>query len=232
MSVPAPGSISLDQPLGGPLTESDYTTLAASWITREIADAAMLRRVSSLDGRDIVGQKGKRDCAGLLFPYYWPGESSAHAHRVRRDNPEWTERDGRRKAVTKYLAAPGSGNRLYIPPGVSLAQLQDGAVPMAIVEGEKKALALWRLAHHECEPPRFIPIAIPGVWSWRGVVGKTGGPKGERLDVKGPILDLNRIAWPKRTVYIVFDANVHSNDSVNWARKGLARELTGRGADV
>ena len=29
--------------LGGPLTDDDYTALAASWITPEIADEAMLR---------------------------------------------------------------------------------------------------------------------------------------------------------------------------------------------
>ena len=57
---------------GKPLTEGDYAALATSWITREIADAAMLRRVDQHEGREIVGQKGKRDCAGIIFPYYWP----------------------------------------------------------------------------------------------------------------------------------------------------------------
>jgi hypothetical protein len=39
----------------------------------------------------------------------------------------------------------------------------------------KLRLALWRLANYETETPRFIPIAIPGVWNWRGIIGKTGG---------------------------------------------------------
>ena len=55
-------------PWGKPLTESDYATLAKSWITREIADAAMLRRVEDFEGREIVGQKS-RNCAGIIFTY-------------------------------------------------------------------------------------------------------------------------------------------------------------------
>src|SRR6185437_14534532 len=78
----------------------------------------------------------------------------------------------------------------------------------------------------------FIPIAIAGVWNWRGIVAKSGGPKGERLDVRGPIADLSRITWTGRIAFIVFDANVHTNDSVKWARIGISRELAKRGADV
>jgi len=193
----------------------------------------MLRRVESQEGRDVVGQKGRRDCAGILIPYYWPGEPGPFTYRVRRDKPDYAfGKDGKVKPERKYLGAPGSANRLYTPPGVTLQQLADASIPIVIVEGEKKALALWRLANHEARTPRFIPIGIAGVWNWRGVVGKTGGPNGERLDVKGPIADLSRVQWKGRTVFVVFDANVHSNDSVKWARKGIARELATRGADV
>jgi hypothetical protein len=59
---------------GGPLDEKDYVVLAASWITRQIADEAMLRRVDEQQGREVIGQKGSRDCAGILFPYYLPDE--------------------------------------------------------------------------------------------------------------------------------------------------------------
>ena len=216
---------------GGPLSESDYATLAASWITREIADAAMLRRVDAHEGREVVGQKGNRDCAGIVVSYYWPGEPWPFNYRLRRDNPDWKyDGQGNAKPDKKYLGPPRSANRLYIPPGVTPDQVSDLSIPIALVEGEKKALALWRLAWHEVERPRFIPIAIAGVWNWCGTVGKTGGPNGERLDVKGPIADLSRIPWDGRVVFIVFDANVHTNDSVKWARKGIARELATRRA--
>jgi hypothetical protein len=75
-------------------------------------------------------------------------------------------------------------------------------------------------------------MALPGVWNWRGTIGKTGGPNGERLDIKGPIPDLSRIAWKNRTVYVVFDSNADTNENVGWARKGIARELASRSAKV
>ncbi len=233
MSSPTPCPERIPPDWGGELNESDHAALAASWITPELAKQAMLRRVDEVQGREVVGQKGKRDCAGVLIPYYWPGEPRPFNYRVRRDNPEYTvDKENRPKAHRKYLGPPNGANRLYIPPGVTLDQLSDVAIPIVLVEGEKKALALWRLANHETQTPRFIPIAIAGVWNWRGRVGKANGPQGERIDVKGPIPDLNRIAWKGRKVFIVFDANVHSNDSVKWARKGIARELATRGAEV
>ena len=218
---------------GHPLSDDDYIVLEGSWISREIADAAMLRRVDTHEGREILGQKGGRDCAGILIPYYFPGEAGLINYRIRRDHPDWTEgRDGKLKQERKYLGAPGSRNRLYIPVGITQEQLQDPDIPLVVTEGEKKALALWRLANWECDRPRFIPVAIAGVWNWRGTVGKTGGPKGERLDVKGPIPDLNKIAWDGRMVRVVFDANVHTNDSVKWARGTFAREVATRRAAV
>lgn len=217
---------------GGPLTPDDYAALSQSWITADIADAAMLRRVDSEQGRAVVCQKGKRDCTGILIPYYWPDDPSPFSYRLRRDKTDLTLKHGKVKKNAKYLGAPGAANRIYILPGVTAEQLADVRIPIAIVEGEKKALALWRLACHESEHPRFIPIAIAGVWNWKGTIGKTGGPNGERLDVKGPIADLSRIAWSGRQTFVVFDVNVHTNESVQWARKGLSRELATRAADV
>jgi hypothetical protein len=72
---------------GRPLSESDYTTLESSWITREIADEAMLRRVDAIEGREVIGQKGNRDCAGMLIPYYWPDQPYVFNYRLRRDLP-------------------------------------------------------------------------------------------------------------------------------------------------
>ncbi len=142
------------------------------------------------------------------------------------------DKDGKPKLDGKYLGAAKSANRLYIPTGVTPDNLSDVSIPIVVTEGEKKSLALWRLAHHDTILLRFVPVALPGVWNWRGVIGKTDGPNGERLDVKGPIADLGRIEWKDRTVFIVFDTNVRTNESVSWARKGIARLLASRGADV
>ena len=216
---------------GGPLTESDYEVLALSWITRQGAEEAMLRRVNDYEGREIIGQKGNCDCSGILFSSYWPGEPSPNNYRVRRDNPDLEyDKDGKPKQDKKYLGSPKSSNRLYIPPGITPEQLQDVTLPIVITEGEKKSLALWRLAQHETDALRFVPVALAGVWNWLGTIGKTGGPNGERLDVKGPIADLGRIPCQNRRVFIVFDVNVHTNDSVNWARKGISRDYSRRAA--
>ena len=78
-------------------------------------------------------------------------------------------------------------------------------IPIALVEGEKKALALWRLANYETDQPRFIPIAISGVWNWRGTIGKTRRARRENARIKGPIADLSRVPWNGRKVFIIFD---------------------------
>jgi hypothetical protein len=193
----------------------------------------MLRRVDEHQGREVIGQKGSRDCAGILIPYYRPGDLLAFNYRLRRDHPDLKyDGQGNAKPDKKYLGPPKAANRLYIPPGVTLDQLADTSIPIVLVEGEKKALALWRLARHESETPRFIPVAIAGVWNWRGTIGKSNGSRGERLDVRGPIPDLDWIAWQGRLAYIVFDANVCSNDSVKRARMGISRELGKRDAQV
>src|SRR5260370_40682377 len=100
---------------GQPLKEQDYADLALCWITRGIADEAMLRRVNEYEGREITGQKGNRDCSGILFSYYWPGEPSPNNYRVRRDNPDVKfDKNGKPKQDRKYLGPPKGANRLYI----------------------------------------------------------------------------------------------------------------------
>jgi len=101
-----------------------------------------------------------------------------------------------------------------------------------VTEGEFKTLALWRLANHESIAPRFLPIGLGGVWNWRGTVGKTTGPNGDRRDVKGVIPDLDIVVWEGRRVIIAFDADAEKNEQVEVARSLLARELRTRGAEV
>jgi putative DNA primase/helicase len=220
-------------PNGG-LTERDLSGLAASWITPELAQQNGIRRVESGEGAEIVGRGTSGNYAGLAFPYRWPGRPYTHSVRLRRDHPEIEAHNGQPREKGKYLSAPGAGNRLYVPAGVTVAQLADADFPLILTEGEKKALALWRLATDGTnqEAPRFVPIGLAGVWSWRGVNGKTTGPNGDRRDSKGPIGDLSGLHWDSRTVYILFDANAQSNTSVAAARNQLALELSRRGARV
>ena len=77
--------------------------------------------------------------------------------------------------------------------------MREAALPIVLTEGEFKTLALWRAANHGTPScPRFLPVAVSGVYNWRGTIGKTVGPDGSRLDVKGAIADLDWLVWAGR----------------------------------
>ncbi len=220
-----------------PLSAEDLARLEQCGIAREIAEQAMLRRVESVDGAALVGHKGGCNCAGIVFPNVSPGDEHVREYRLRRDRPEFEQTpDGSMKERGKYLSPPGRRNLLYFIPGTHPAWLGDASLPIMLTEGEKKCLALWNLGWHDLsnvvERPRWLAIALPGVWNWRGTTGKALGPDGGRRDVKGVISDFDRINWKHRRVVIIFDAKVTTNDSVAAARRELAKELTRRGAIV
>jgi hypothetical protein len=109
---------------GNRLTEYDYRMLERSWIPSELADAAGIRRVTSLEGGQIIGRNGSGNYEGLIFPYIWPGESAARDYRLRRDHPDLERKpDGAIKEKQKYLSAPGRSNLLYFPCGIDPALL-------------------------------------------------------------------------------------------------------------
>jgi hypothetical protein len=222
---------------GKPLTKRDLAWLEKSWIPAELAEAACLRRFDRQTAAEILGQDAnKTDCSGIGFPYFWPGQPRVREWRVRRDHPEYEYKaDGSKKERRKYLAPPGRGSMLYVPPGVTPAMLDEARLPVVIVEGEKKTLALHRLAWHgrsQEQGPRWLALGISGVWNWRRTLYETG-PDGERREVKAPIEDLGRIHWEGRRAYICFDADVLVNKEVARARWALARELArGRKAQV
>jgi hypothetical protein len=215
------------------LSGSDFENLAKSFITPELAKQAGLFRVDSAEGARLVGRNGGRDYSGIIFPYTLPGCDSPREYRLRRDKPELEQKeDGTLKEKEKYLSPPGRGNLLYFTPGIAPECLKDSSLPVAITEGEKKALALYRLAGYDSDALRFMPVGLGGVWNWRGVVGKANDDKGVRRDVKGVISDFNFIAWEGRAVFIIFDSNVATNEKVSAARSQLGKELKRRGSTV
>ncbi|HEX8637749.1 MAG TPA: DUF927 domain-containing protein, partial [Pyrinomonadaceae bacterium] len=214
------------------LTQADYQKLRESFITSEIADKAQISRVDSPVGAATVGQEkntGKEDFSGLIFPYYFPGQTNVRERRLRRDNPPQEMKNGEYKDLGKYLSPPGRGNMLYFPPGAAKEHLSDVSLPIVITEGEKKVLALHRASWHDlsdaADSPRFLPIGLTGVWNFRGVIGKTSNASGNRINVKGTISDFGLLAWADRKVYILYDANAATNDSVSKARRRLAGVL-------
>ena len=169
-----------------------------------------------------------------LIPYFRPGDFHVREYRLRRDQPDLEyDSAGNLKPRQKYLSPPGRSNMLYFVPGLDPAFLPDTSLPLVITEGEFKTLALWRLAHHRSpNRPRFLPLGVSGIYNWRGTIGKTVGPDGSRLDVKGAIADLDWITWQDRRVCIAYDADSATKDLVRIARSELAAHLRGRGAVV
>ena len=218
---------------GAELGPQDHRKLEARWIDRRLAIAAQIRRVSSQEGREIVGRK-HGDMSGIIIPYFWPGDSGAREYRLRRDNPDMEVGSvpGSFKEKNKYISPPGRGNLLYLPPNVKKEELGDTKINVILTEGELKALALDRAAFMEEGNRKFLPVAVSGVWNWRGIIGKTKGSDGSRRDVHGVIPDIERFAWSGRKVFIAFDADIISKPAVKVARSCLSRELRQRGAHV
>ncbi len=124
---------------------------------------------------------------------------------------------------------------IYFPP-CSTELLSDLSLPIVITEGEKKTLALHRVAWSglgdSAEKPRFFALGLSGVWNFKGTIAKTVNASGHRQDVKGLIPDFKLLSWDCRRVIILYDANVKWNESVRVARDVLAKELKKLGAEV
>ena len=204
-----------------PLSTRDLNALEKeSWISAKIAKGACIRRIGDTDGR-LAFRRRRSNCAGLVLPYWWPGEQNKQIGvRLRRDG----------KRDPRYLSRTGQPNRLYLYPHTDPRLLKATKVPVVITEGEKKTLALHRLAHwnRNGSGPRFLPVGLGGVWNWRGKRLEDG----EELEKGEPIPDLDRISWSGRTVHIIFDADTGSNENVQAAREALSSELESRGAEV
>jgi Domain of unknown function (DUF3854)/Domain of unknown function (DUF927) len=226
----------IDLCMGGQLTEEDFRRLnEESWIDRETALAAGLRRFDRFSGAEIVGRRdGERvDYSGIGFPYFLPGQTRPHTWRLRRDHPDHEMgKNGRPKPVRKYLMAPGARNRVYFPPRAATPDLCNPELPILFTEGEKKTLSLHRLSLYAADQRRFLVIGVPGVWSWRGITGKTSDANGNRTDVKGVISDLDLVRWDRRFVLLAFDKDCRTNESVRIASAALAKELRRRRAIV
>jgi hypothetical protein len=179
--------------------------LERRYISRYWAEAAQLRALTHDEGKDLFkGRNNGGDYSGILIPYFIPGVNGPVTYRLRRHNPEIEAGTGKAKA--KYISHPGDRNRIYIPPFITAEHLADTNIPISLVEGEFKAIALRRLAGDApTDTPRFIPIGLSGIWNWRGVVGKENNENGARVSVKGPLPDLDLINWVNRDVDIAFD---------------------------
>src|SRR5690242_21048768 len=108
----------------------------------------------------MVGRKSGNH-VGIVIPYFHPGSDQVREYRLRRDHPDLEyDSAGTLKARQRYLSPPGRSNMLYMPPAVNTDLLRDSSLPIVVTEGEFKTLALWRLANHGLQRPRFLPVGI------------------------------------------------------------------------
>ena len=115
----------------------------------------------------------------------------------------------------KYLSLENGGCRPYFSPLLKIQKLiKDikGNGDVILTEGEKKADSL--------VVNGFTTIGLAGVDCWRD------GRSTEMLP------ELEAINWRGRNVFILFDSDVTSKDSVQRALKALACKLTEKGARV
>lgn len=113
----------------------------------------------------------------------------------------------------RYRQPEGTDVRLYFPPiGNKWVKLALSAkTPIYITEGEKKAYAAMKRG--------LLCIGLGGVWSWQSK--KKGVPL---------IPDFSLLQWQGRTVYIVFDSDIATNEDVRKAADRLSDMLKGLGA--
>lgn len=207
------------------LIERDLAMFGKIGVSIELLEAAHVERVSDRDARERFGIQGpsSRDMAGIVFPYHSHVNGRRVTCRVRRDHPEIEKG----KPKDKYISAYGDRKSLYFPPG-AWDKLQGIDTPIVLIESEKAALALTAWAQRTGKDA--LPVALGGCWGWRGRIGKADGIDGHRVDVTGPISDLD--VCDGRTVYVMLDANVSTNSKVQAARSALAQELRKRGCTV
>lgn len=112
----------------------------------------------------------------------------------------------------KYTQPPGSGMCAYFPRNVNWELiLSDPAMPLIITEGELKSA--------KASLEGFPTIGLGGVDSWRSM--RQGMPF---------LPDLERIVWPKRQTFVIYDSDSRTNPSVCKALWALAEALEARGA--
>jgi hypothetical protein len=197
------------------LTEKDKGELFTSFISIEMAKLAGLRRVDSVTGANLIGRtpNAREDISGIVFTYRLPEDENPRDYRIRRDNPPT---DSKGKIKDKYLASVGAKPKFYFPSGVTLEMLRDVELPIIITEGEKKGLALWRVATDDLSSsPRFLPLALQGVNNW------IEHHKNEKREMG----DFHLITWTDRKVTILFDADKFENYQVAQAETRLAKHL-------
>lgn len=198
----------------------DFEMFAKLGIIPDLLAKAGVERVTGTEARENFGIKFAlaSDLSGIIFPYYHPKVKWRVGSRLRRDHPEL---DDGGKPINKYLCAYGDSRHLYFPPDAA-EKLRAPDTIIVLVESEKAALALTAWA--ERRDIKLLALAMGGSFGWKTKRASSDiAPNGERIDIPGPLDDLNYCN--DRKVYILLDANTTTNEQVRMARTELIVEL-------
>lgn len=195
-------------------------------IPADLIGAAGIERVTDREAREFLGVVRHGDMSGLIFPYFQPtGNERPCTFRLRRDNPEIEKG----KPKNKYISPRGANRHLYFPPGAKELLANPNTV-LVFVEAEKSSLTVLAWAARTGLDTHILPIAVGGVWGWRGRVGKTMNARGKRVDETGPLPDLTCVK--NRQVRILFDSNSAQNHEVKRAQVAFDSTLREMGASA
>ena len=195
------------------LIDEHRAQLHASGIDDAMIEAAGLHTVRDGEIAEILGWQPRAFSwgSGLAIPFSEADGGQNGYARVRMDHPR--EIKGK---PARYESPKGKMNRAYFPPGIH-GVLSNPAVPLLIVEGEKKALA--------AQANGFNCLGLVGVFGFQEKRKQTDA--GRKYGKRELIADLKAVAWQGRRVVIVFDSDRATNRMVR-----LAECLTAMGAQV
>lgn len=175
--------------------------LQKSGLSDEIITNANIYSVRPHDIQKILGKAYADKVNSLLaFPYQQNGFCRYRLF------PSIKDKDGHK---IKYYQAPGSGVHLYYPPGIE-SDIADPAIPLSLVEGEKKSLKGFQEG--------IVSIGIGGIWNFK--------EKGS--DELAP--DFDNIPLKDRIVNLIPDGDYHRNKAIQKAVLLLTQKLKEKGA--
>jgi hypothetical protein len=180
-----------------------------SGLVPAIIQEQMIRSVPPNIIRPLLGFDVSGVHSAMLLPFFALDKDTTLLDFVRvKVFPPLCDSEGH---TTKYLQRRGTPPRLYVVRRVAQA-VRESTTPLYLVEGEKKVLAVAQLGH--------AVVGFLGIEGWH--------VKGSRELLP----DFDQIPLAGRTVELLPDGDIQTNDNVARGVEHFARALLLRGARV
>jgi len=189
----------------GALAPEHLDDLRTSGLTDETITAQYIRSVPPAMIPRLLGFDIPSVRSALLFPFRSPSGGFTDHVRVK-IFPPLTGADGH---TIKYLQRKGTAPRLYFVAGC-LREVLEGAVPLWVVEGEKKALAVAQLG--------LPAVGLCGVEGWH------------HQGATALLADFDAVRLRERILELVPDGDYQTNPDVKRAIQRFGGALLARGA--